>query len=66
MASTNDKNESDDEYPPITYDEAKKMQVNDLREEMKKRGLNHQGSKKKLVNRIRYYSGRGMVLLIIF
>ena len=57
------KNESDDEneYPELTYDEAKKMGVADLREEMKKRGLNHQGSKKKLVNRIRYYSGRGMV-----
>ena len=56
----NDANDNDEEYPPITFQEAKKMPVSELREEMKKRGLNSEGSKRKLTNRIRYYSGRGM------
>ena len=52
---------SDDEYPPLTFNEAKKMQVGELREELKKRGINSIGSKKKLVNRVKYYCGRGMI-----
>lgn len=61
-----DKNENDEEeLPELTFNEAKKMSVAELREEMKKRGINAKGSKKKLINRIRYYSGRGMYNKII-
>ena len=54
-------NDNDEEYPPLSFQEAKKMSVNELREEMKKRGLNAEGSKKKILNRVRYYLGRGML-----
>ena len=48
------------EYPPISYQEAKTMSVDQLRQEMNKRGLNAIGAKKKLLNRIRFYSGHGL------
>lgn len=44
----------------LMYKSAKEMHVSQLREEMKQRGFNPNGSKKKLLNRIKYYSGRGI------
>lgn len=61
-ANTNaNSNEEEDEYPPLSYLEAKAMAINKLREELKKRGLNASGTKKKSVNRIKYYATRGML-----
>ena len=51
---------AEQEYPELTLEDAKKMTLSVLREEMKKRGLNSTGTKKKLLNRIRYYKGRGV------
>ena len=51
---------TDDELPAITYQQAKSMTISQLREEMIKRGINAKGTKKNLLGRIRYYTGRGM------
>ena len=56
MTDTNE----EQEYPALTWQEAKQMTICVLRQEMEKRGLDATGTKKKLMNRVRYYSGRGM------
>ena len=61
MAATEISEDSGDEYPPLSYAEAKSMKVAQLRDEMRKRGLlkKDNESKKKMLNQIRFYQGRG-------
>ena len=47
-------------FDKLTFAEAKRMRVAELREEMRKRGLDATGTKKKMLNRIRHYLERGM------
>ena len=61
MAEADSSSDSGDEYPPLSYAEAKAMDIVKLRDEMRKRGLlkKDNESKKTLLGRIKYYSGKG-------
>ena len=58
MANLGDNVDIEEEYPPLIYSEAKKLDVKELRLQMDKRGLNTKGGKKILLNRIKYFQGR--------
>eukprot|EP01083_Nonionella_stella_P277321 942741_1 len=54
-----DKQTTDNEYDELSYAQAKALDPQILRQELAKREVNSKGSKKTLLNRVKYYSSRG-------
>ena len=46
------------QQPRLTYQMGKTMKLPELREKMRKMGINCNGTKKKLLNRLKYYTSK--------
>ncbi len=64
--TTSDDSSGDEDDIELTFQRAKSMKVQELRNELEKRGVNSKGKKKTLINRVKYYASRGQYIYHCF